>query len=420
MTIPRSAHYEVLIIGAGMVGSALACALTQARVLQARATPDFNLLLVEASPILNEEPARQPGYDVRSTVLSAGTVAYFEQLGLWAACATAAEPIRDIHVSDKGRFGTVRLNSADEGVPALGYVVENAALGQALNQSLLSRQLELCAPAKVMGIMPCEVGMRLVLETAAGAAEVTAALVVLAEGGRSGLCRQLGIHHDQHRYEQTAVIANVSFSKAHAGVAYERFTPKGPLALLPLPDHEGQHRAALVWTHPASEAARILAASDQDFLVQLQQDFGDRLGMFTRVGKRAAYPLSLQVATEQIRPALVLLGNVAHTLHPVAGQGFNLALRDTMLLADNILGSLQAGQSPGDFVRLQQYQHAAAVDQRLTIAFSDYMTRLFSSNSTALKWARFFGMACVDMVPPLKHGLSRQAMGMAHPRAAQP
>lgn len=414
MSIPRAQHYDVVIVGAGMVGASLALALThkQQRPLQ--------LLLVEASTIHTGAP-EQPGFDARSTVLSAGSVAYLQELGLWDALATCAEAIAQIQVSDQGRFGTVRLDSADEGVAALGYVVENAAIGQALNAGLLAAPaLELCAPAAVAGIRPDERGMRLQLQSAGAAAEITAALVVLAEGGRSGLCAQLGIEHRHDSYAQSAVIANVAFTNPHRNIAYERFTPKGPLAILPLADRGGEHRAALVWTHPAAEAQAILALDDAAFLARLQQDFGGRVGSFTRVGKRAVYPLALQVAEEQIRPGLVLLGNVAHTLHPVAGQGFNLALRDTMMLAHNIRESLQLEQSPGAFTRLQLYRQAVQQDQDHTIAFSDYMTRLFSSRSPALALVRQLGMASIDLLPPLKHQLSRQAMGLAQAQVSLP
>ncbi len=409
MRLPLLPHYDVVIVGAGMVGASLALALTHKQELP------LKLLLVEAST-LNAGAPGQPGFDARSTVLSAGTVAYFRALGLWDVLGKVAEPIVQIHVSDQGHFGTVRLNSADEGVDALGRVVENVALGHALNAVLLAApQLEVCAPATVASIAPHERGMQLNLNDEAGGAGITAALVVLAEGGRSGLCAQLGIAHRRDAYGQSAVIANVAFTAPHRQIAYERFTPKGPLALLPLADRAGSHCAALVWTHPEDEAAEILALSDGDFLARLQRDFGGRVGNFTRVGKRAVYPLALQVADEQIRPGLALLGNVAHTLHPVAGQGFNLALRDTMKLANNIRESLRLGQSPGTFARLHTYAQAVRDDQTRTIGFSDYMTHLFSSQSRVLGLARQFGMASIDLLPPLKQHLSRQAMGLAEP-----
>ncbi|MES2626814.1 MAG: 2-octaprenyl-6-methoxyphenyl hydroxylase [Pseudomonadota bacterium] len=419
MTRTDSEHYDVVIVGAGMVGASLACALTNDRKSR------IKLLLVEASPVFNNSTPHQPGFDTRSTVLSAGTMTYFAQLGLAANLLPIAEPITHIHVSDQGRFGSVQLNAADEGVPALGYVVENANLGRTLNQSLLTADgLELRAPIQVTSIKPCSSGMQLQLsginnnQSGDGVSEntITTSLVILAEGGRSTLCEQLGISHQHTDYEQSALIANVAFSQPHEGKAFERFTPKGPLALLPLADHDNQHRAALIWTHASENIAGFMAMSDELLLKELQKDFGHRLGTFTRIGKRAVYPLSLQVAHEQIRPALVLLGNVAHSLHPVAGQGFNLALRDAMALAHNVNESIQMGISPGSFTQLQKYLRAVQTDQLHTISFSNYMTRLFSSDNTLLAWVRKSGMASIDLLPPLKHQLSRQAMGLGHAR----
>lgn len=411
MSLPQATHYDVVIVGAGMVGASLALALTHGERVPMR------LLLVEASTLRTQSPPEQPGFDARSTVLSAGTVDYFRELGLWETLRHDATAIERIHVSDQGRFGSVRLDAAEVQVPALGHVVENAALGRALNAALhAGTALELCAPVSVARLQPDEKGMRLQLESAEGGMDITAALVVLAEGGRSALPAQLGIVHRHQAYGQGAVIANVAFTQPHGHVAYERFTPKGPLALLPLQDRDGSHRAALVWTHPEAEAASILALDENAFLARLQQDFGGRVGSFTRVGKRALYPLALQTAEEQIRPGLVLLGNVAHTLHPVAGQGFNLALRDTMMLAANIRSSLRQRLDPGAFTRLQQYREAVMQDQSYTIAFSDYMTRLFSSTNRSLALVRQFGMATIDLLPPLKQRFSRQAMGLAEPR----
>jgi 2-octaprenyl-6-methoxyphenol hydroxylase len=413
MSLPRAHDYDVVIVGAGMVGASLALALTH------RQDKPLRLLLVEASALHSSSSPVQPGFDARSTVLSAGTVSYFRELGLWNTLAAAATPIERIHVSDQGRFGSVRLDAGDEGVDALGHVVENADIGRALNAALFAAAgLELCAPVEVEELVPDPLGMRLRLKSAEGESTITAALVVLAEGGRSGLPAQLGIAHRRESYGQSAVIANVAFSNPHRQVAYERFTPKGPVALLPLADRDGSHRAALVWTHSETDAHTILALDDAAFLARLQRDFGGRVGSFTRVGKRIAFNLALQVAEEQIRPGLVLLGNVAHSLHPVAGQGFNLALRDTMTLARNIRESLHMGVSPGDFTRLRRYSAAVQQDQSHTITFSDYMTRLFSSNNRMLGLVRQLGMASIDLVPPLKNQLARQAMGLAEPRVS--
>jgi 2-polyprenyl-6-methoxyphenol 4-hydroxylase len=413
MTLPLAPQYDVVIVGAGMVGASLALALTHQQHRPLR------LLLVEASALQRNSTSLQPGFDARSTVLSAGTVSYFRELGLWDTLGASATPIERIHVSDQGRFGSVRLDAHDEGVDALGHVVENADIGRALNAALFAAAgLELCAPVAVEQLLPDPLGMRLRLKGAEGECTIGAALVVLAEGGRSGLPAQLGIAHHNESYGQSAVIANVAFTNPHKHIAYERFTPKGPVALLPLADRDGSHRAALVWTHGEADAQQILALDDAAFLARLQRDFGGRVGSFTRVGKRVAFNLALQVAEEQIRPGLVLLGNVAHSLHPVAGQGFNLALRDTMTLARNIRESLQQGANPGAFARLQLYQAAVLQDQSHTITFSDYMTRLFSSSNRMLGLVRQVGMASIDLVPPLKNQLTRQAMGLAEPRVS--
>ncbi len=207
-------------------------------------------------------------------------------------------------------------------------------------------------------------------------------------------------------------IANVSFTEAHQNVAYERFTPNGPLAILPLSDFEEAHRAALVWTQKTEDYTEILALEDDAFLARLQQEFGQRLGSFIKVGERSAYPLSLWQAEEQIRHNLVLLGNVAHALHPVAGQGFNLAFRDAMRLAENIAESLRLNVNPGDYSRLQAYLKSVESDQASTISFSHYLTRFFSNKQQALVWFRKLGLLSIDLLPPLKQSLSKQAMGV--------
>jgi 2-octaprenyl-6-methoxyphenol hydroxylase len=406
---PQHEHYDVVIIGAGMVGATLACALTHQLPNPGR------ILLVEASPIQSGKAA-QPGFDARSTVLSASSVDYLRTLGLWQAMASTASPIQHIQVSDQGHFGGVHMHGSDANVAALGHVVENAAIGQALNQALLqSTALELCCPVQVTAVKPQQQTMQLSLQANDATTNIAAALVVLAEGGRSGLIQQLGIHINSQSYGQCAVIANVAVSQPHQGVAYERFTAKGPLALLPLTPHAGSHRMALVWTHPEDEIASIMALSDVDFITRLQKDCGQAAGQILQIGKRAVFPLSLQVAEEQLRPRLALLGNVAHTLHPVAGQGFNLALRDAMALAANVRQSLQQQLDPGNFNRLQAWWEVVEQDQLRTITFSDVMTKMFSSSSLAMALLRKLGMVGIELLPPLKQQLARQAMGYQAP-----
>lgn len=409
----NEADYDVIVIGAGMVGASLACALTRPASAK-QAVP--RVLLLEAAPISLQGPPRQPGFDSRSTVLSASSADALRELGLWPALAQDAEPITSIVVSDQGRFGTVRLTAAQAGVDALGHVVENGALGRAFNTALLqAATFTLQSGVRVQRLQPVPGGMRVLLEDGT---VLQAALVVLAEGGRSNLAAQLGIGQRQQAYEQSAVIANLACERPHAGHAWERFTPKGPLALLPLPDHAGEHRCALIWTHPAAEAQAVLELPESEFLARLQRDFGPNLGTLHKVGRRALFPLSLSVATEQVRPALVLLGNAAHTLHPVAGQGFNLALRDALALARHCRMALAAGESPGAMPWLRRYQQTVSGDQALTITFSHRMTRLFSSANPGAALLRQGGMLGLELFPPLREVLARQAMGYRQRRMA--
>jgi len=412
MPVCQAAHYDLVIVGAGMVGASLACILERAPQ-----TADLNILLVESAPIDLAAPPAQPSFDARSTVLSHGTVSYLTQLGLWQSLADSAAPIKRIHVSDQGNFGAVRMDSREQGVDALGHVIENRLLGAVFNQALADAgNLEVCCGVMVTAVTPIPDGMQVQLDSGDEQQVIRTALVVLAEGGRSGLCEKLGIHRAVHPYDQEAVIANVAFNKPHDNVAFERFTPSGPLAFLPLPDMDGQHRAALVWTRKAGAAQELLALSQADFLATLQAEFGSRLGKLVRVGERHSYPLSLVEAEEQVRPGLVLLGNVAHSLHPVAGQGFNLAFRDTMRLADLLIKSRTEGRALGDIELLQRYLAVTGKDQDRTAVFSDYMTRLFSTDNPAAVWARKFGLFSIDLVLPLRRAFAARAMGMADPR----
>ena len=408
-------HYDVVIIGGGMVGMSLACAL-QSFLNKPSTKKTSNkaakIILLESMPI-KPDKVLQPGFDARSTVLSFGTMQYLENLGVWDEIKASAEAIKTIHVSDQNRFGSAQILAEETGVEALGFVAENQDLGRALNKALLKqKQIEVKSPVQVNLISHQENSALVECQSEEETFTVDASLVVLADGGRSGLSEKLGIHRKQENYNQVAIIANVAFSQAHHNVAYERFTPNGPLALLPLTDFKQDNRAALVWTQHAQDYKEVFELSDEDFLKKLEEEFGQRLGNFYKVGERAAFPLSLQEAEEQIRHNLVLLGNVAHTLHPVAGQGFNLAFRDAMRLAENISKSLELRENPGSYSRLQEYYNSTLLDQDTTIGFSHHLTKFFSSNQQALVWFRKFGLLSVDLLPPLKQTLSSQAMGV--------
>lgn len=385
---------QLAIIGGGLVGASLALALQEGARQRG-----WRIVLIEPFAPGN---SYQPSYDARSSALSYGTRQIYERLGLWPALSARAEPIRQIHVSDRGRFGATRLSAESEGVPALGYVVENAWLGQCLWQALDAEVVEWRCPAEVTALQALGDGYRLTLNDDS---QLDCDLAVLADGGRSGLREQLGIAVKTTPYGQSALIANISTAEAHQGQAFERFTDDGPMALLPL----SENRSALVWTRQGSDAQRLAALPDREFLAELQQVFGYRLGALTQVGARHLYPLSLVEASEQVRPHLVVLGNAAHSLHPIAGQGYNLSLRDTLALAEALLDS---PATPGDFAVLQDYLRRQRLDQQLTVGFSDQVTRLFSTAQPLLVAGRNLGLLGLDLLPPAKHWFARQAMGL--------
>lgn len=393
--------YSLNIVGGGMVGASLALAL-QGCVREA----GWSIRLIEAQPPVSG--GWQPSYDNRSTALSHGSRRLFERLGIWTELARRAEPIKHIHVSDRGHPGTARMDAAREGVPALGYIVENAWLGEVLIGNLDRQAIEWLAPARVAHARAQPGGYQLDLQVPDGTRKLDSDLLVIADGGRSGLLDQLGVHRKVSPYQQVAVIANVTTDKGHAGVAYERFTETGPLALLPL---SGQ-RSALVWTLAVDVAQEVANLPDAAFLERLQAAFGFRMGAMTRVGERASYPLSLIEAEEQVRSHLVVLGNAAHSLHPIAGQGFNLSLRDAMALADSLTRAQREGQHPGSLAVLQGYLDAQRGDQLATVAFSHYLTRMFSNQQPLLVAGRNMGLLAMDLLPPLKTRLARQGMGL--------
>ena len=340
-----------------MVGVSLALQLA------ALLPPDVRITLVEGfpfpEPVAGGRPDYHPSFDARSTALSYSSRLIYEKIGVWEDLQRWLCPIRTIHVSSKGQFGSTLLQAGDYGWDALGYVVENAWLGNSLIQALHRQgRVELCSPARVVAAHPESEGVRLQLE-GGDAAELNADLLVVADGADSGLRRQLGVAVEEKPYGQHALIANVATDQPHQGCAFERFTDQGPVAMLPLlPAPGGEHRSALVWTLAPERAEHLLHCPEQEFLDALQERFGYRLGRLRHVGDRHSYPLSLIQATEQVRQGIVVMGNAAHALHPVAGQGYNLALRDVAELAAVIAEALQQGASPGELTFLQRYQEA--------------------------------------------------------------
>jgi 2-octaprenyl-6-methoxyphenol hydroxylase len=407
-----SEYRDIVIAGGGMVGVSLALQL--AAVLP----PEMTICLVEGfplpEPVKGGKPDYHPSFDARSTALSYSTRLIYEKIGVWEGLRQWLCPIETIHVSSKGHFGSTLLSAPEYGWEALGYVVENAWLGNALVQALYQQErVELRSPARVVEARPEGRGVSVRFEGEnSGALE--AALLVVADGAASGLRRQLGVAVNEKPYHQHSLIANVATGQPHQGCAFERFTDQGPVALLPLlPAPGGECRSALVWTLSPERAQQLQSCPDPEFLEALQERFGYRLGRLRQVGERHSYPLSLIESAEQVRQGIVVMGNAAHALHPVAGQGYNLALRDVAELAAVILEGVEQGTSPGDLALLQRYQRGQQADQERTIEFSHHLPSLFMNPDPVLGVARDIGLAGLDVLSPLKREFVRYAAGVA-------
>ncbi|MBN7797055.1 2-octaprenyl-6-methoxyphenyl hydroxylase [Parahaliea mediterranea] len=399
---------DIVIAGGGMVGVSLALQLAASLPAAARIT------LVEgfALPASDAEPQYHPSFDARSTALSFSSRDIYRRMGVWRALEQWACPIDSIHVSHRGHFGSTLMRAADYDWPALGYVVENPWLGKALLGALRRQgRVEVLSPARVTGVVPAAAGAELEVEGAADP-HWRAGLLVVADGAGSTLRDSLGVTVREKVYGQSALIANVSFARPHDGRAYERFTASGPLALLPLlPSRPGECRSALVWTLPPERAAALAGCAQEEFLEALQAGFGYRLGRFLQTGERHCYPLVLRESCEQLRRGVVVMGNAAHTLHPVAGQGFNLALRDVARLVATLADAGSAGY--GDLAVLQRYHRAQRQDQRRTIGASDRLPELFMRRDPLLGLARDLALSGLDVASPLKREFVRHAAGVA-------
>jgi 2-octaprenyl-6-methoxyphenol hydroxylase len=393
---------DVAISGGGLVGASLALALAQLKL---------RVALLEAVPF---GTADQPSFDDRSTALSNGSKRIFEGLGVWPLLEREATAIRRIHVSDQGRFGFTRIDAREQGLNALGFVVVNRVMGAALWRRLSAEPtITVLAPARVQSMQLQQHGQSIECVLGDGSTQVIEAkLAIAADGARSTLRQSAGIGASSWDYEQVALVSNVLSQHFHDHVAYERFTSAGPLALLPLT--EG--RLGLIWTFRPDTAKEMAALSDAEFLARLQDTFGFRLGRFTRVGSRQLYPLSLTRSDEYVAERLAIVGNAAQTLHPIAGQGFNLGLRDAVSLAEVLAdGRAQVGESfdAGDGMWLQRYREWRAADRTNIVRFTDGLVRLFSQPLGPIKLLRDAGMLALDLMPAAKDGLSQLSLGAA-------
>ena len=399
-------QYDVVIVGGGMVGTTFALNLAQ-KINDC----DYSILVVEAVDSKNLD--QQPSFDSRSTALSFGSRQIFEDMNLWSTIKQVVEPIIEIQVSDRGHFGGTTLSNVEQSVEALGYVIENRELGNVLREAMqASAGVSLLVPASITQMKPRQSGMELTVTGSEGSTKLSAKLVVLADGGRSSIRETLGIGQSKTDYGQHAIITNAAFERPHSGVAFERFTESGPLAILPLSDFQESNRGALVWTVSESSREELLRCDEETFRSVLTHHFGDRLGRILQIGKRVAYPLSLTLAKEQVRPGLALLGNVAHTLHPVAGQGLNLSLRDSAALVRHLVKAKQQQIAPGEMKILQAYQESQIQDQLESVMFTDQTVRFFSNNQLHFLALRKLGLLSLELLPSLRGRFARSAMGL--------
>lgn len=388
--------YDVLVVGGGLAGGSLALAL---------AGGPLRVGVIEG--VSDEERKASPA-GARALALARGTARILESLGVWSRIEPEATPIRTIHVSDRGHFGKTRLEAEREGVAALGYVVRARDVEDAVIAALTSAPVDLIRPARVIGLQAGPDSVHVSLKRGEESLVLSARLVVGADGSDSTVRKLAGIPLSTRDYRQTALVFEVVTGVDHGNVAYERFTASGPLAFLPL----GRRRCSVVWTLEPEEAEHLGALPTAEFTSRLQQAFGHWLGPLTLASERQAFPLRLIQAGRMVAERVALIGNAMHQIHPVAGQGFNLGLRDAAQLAERLLVKRSFAEDIGDARFLEHYAAARRRDLRDVIAFTDGVVRIFSNPFPPLALVRNIGLLLLDCLPPAKHLLARRAMGL--------
>ncbi len=394
---------EVVIVGAGAVGTAIALALDRAGIscalIDARSTAEL----------------RGRGRDERALALAPASQRILDGLGLWSALAPHSCPIEHIHVSQAGHFGSCRLSAREEGVSALGHVVGADVIGAVLAEALERLPSGTCLmPERIVSIDHEGALIRVTLE---GAGVVAARLLIGADGASSFVRETCGIGAEHRDFGHTAVLARVRMSRPAEGWAFERFTDAGPVAFLPRGGCEG----TVVWTVAKDDAGSLLALDEAAFARAFEDRFGLRLGPVVQVGARQPWPLAGVRAKRLTGVRVALAGNAANTLHPVAAQGMNLGLRDAALLVEGIIDSLARGGDPGAPAALSRYAEGRAADHRATVGFTNLLVGAFGIEGVAAGFARGLGIAAFDACAPLRHALCRRMMGLSgrQPRLAR-
>jgi 2-octaprenyl-6-methoxyphenol hydroxylase len=389
--------YDLLIVGGGLAGNCLALALKDT---------GLRMAIVESNT--REQLSVSPAGD-RALALAAGTVMMLDTLGIWQGISHAATAIKQIHISDRGHFGKTRLSAQKENVDALGYVITARNIETYVANHAAESGIELISPARVVGLMSGDNVVCVGLKQGNDSLNVSAKLLVGADGGLSSVRQLLDITQQITEYGQTALVTTVKSTISNKNTAFERFTASGPLALLPV----AKNKCAVVWTRKNEDADALMLGSEADFLDELQQCFGFKLGELSLVAPRRAFPLSLIRAEKMVAGRAVIIGNAAHQLHPVAGQGFNLGLRDVVRLSEMLIKQNEQHKDIGAADFLKEYAASRKKDHNRTIGFTDAVVKIFSNEWLALAAARNIGLALLDHIPVAKTLLTRHAMGLA-------
>jgi len=391
-------RFDVLISGGGMVGLPLGLALAQG---------GLKTVIADAAPPVK---VLDPSFDGRVSALAYASVRMLTALGVWEGLAPNAQPIREILVTD-GQAGkpaspfSLHFDAQEVGAEALGHIAENRHIRAALYQAVEAcPNLELMAPAAVKSLT-VEAG-RAVVRLADGD-EISAALVIAADGRDSPLRSQMGVQVIGWSYPQTGIVATVEHERPHNGVAYEHFLPSGPFAILPMTGD----RSSLVWTEAKSKAPALLALDEAGFNDELSRRFGGHLGKTRSAGPRWSYPLSFHLARDFVRPRFALAGDCAHGIHPIAGQGLNLGLKDAAALAEVLLDAARLGRDIGALDTLKRYERWRRFDSFALAASTDALNRLFSNDIAPLRHLRDLGLGIVDSIGPARRFLMRHAGG---------
>lgn len=386
---------DILIQGGGLAGNTLGLALARL---------GFSIAIIE--PFQPQDPFKSQ-QEARTIALSHTASQLYQELGVWARIEALSTPIRAIHVSDKGHFGMTRIQAREQGLPALGYVLPIAQLNHCLEQALAQEaQVKRFCPAQLTQIERKDGGWKALISQEGQLGQpIEASLLVATDGAKSALRQQMGLAMEEKDYQQIAIVASLKLSQPHQGIAYERFTPSGPIAILPQPGLQ----ATLVLTLKKGEESPWLGYDDATFLKALQDLFGYRLGRFKGLGSRQPYPLKAQYAPIQSAPQFLLMGNAAHAMHPIAAQSFNLILRDIMVFIELAARAKDTDCSIADPDLLQAYESARQADQGRTLQFTDRLITLFSHPL----WIgpRNLAMTILDCIPSLKTSLGRYASG---------